>query len=449
VAAIRLAQLGEEVILVEREELGGTCLNRGCIPTKTLLEAAEHVRWMRENAAKIGVDIRECRIDMNALLREKDAVVGQLRQGIRLLLKSRRVKVIKGEAVFLGAETVAVEGEGGREIFTPRAVVIATGSVARELPVPGGTSRLVLQSEEVLDLDPLPGDLAIIGGGVIGVELATIYSGLGSRVTILEMMDRVLPALDAELSAACAKALRGRGVKLHLQSTAEGIADLPDGKARVRFVEGGAEAELLADRVAVCVGRKANIGGLGLEKAGVRIENGWIGIDAFLRTSVPGIYAVGDVTGGPLLAHVASHQGAVAACNIHGEEKEYQMRIVPQCVFASPEIATVGLSEAEARNQGRNVVVGRFPMGGNGKAVLMRQTGGFAKIVVDAGDGDILGVQIIGPHASDLIGEAVMAMQAEATVHEMAEAIHPHPTLTESLHEAALAALGMPIHAVK
>lgn len=448
-AAIRLAQLGEEVILVEREELGGTCLNRGCIPTKTLLEAAEHVRWMRENATKIGIDIRGCRIDMMALLREKDAVVRQLRQGVKFLLQSRRVKAIRGEAAFQGADTVAVEGEGGRRIFTPRAVVIATGSVARELPVPGGASGRVLQSEAVLDLDHVPGELAIIGGGVIGVELATIYSGLGSRVTILEMMDRVLSTLDSEISAVCANALRGRGVELHLNSRVEGITDLPDGKAAVRYVEGGAEAVSLADRVAVCVGRRANIDGLGLEKAGVHVADGWIEIDPFLRTSVPWIYAIGDVTGGPLLAHVASHQGVVAAGNIHGEEKKYQQRIVPQCVFASPEIATVGLSEEEARNKGMNVVVGRFPMGGNGKAVLMRQTAGFAKIVAGAGDGEILGVQIIGPHASDLIGEGVMAMQAEATIHEMAEAIHPHPTLSESLHEAALAALGMPIHAVK
>lgn len=444
VAAIKLGMLGIKTILVERDAVGGTCLNRGCIPTKALLSSAEVVETI-QNSAKMGVTVSNFKIDLQAINERKDKVVDTLVRGVKRLLEKRGVQTIAGTASFAGPNTVrvALEGGGIREI-TARNIIIASGSVSAKIPIEGIDGKNVITSTEALDVSELPGRLAVIGGGVIGMEIGSIYAQLGVQVTVLEALPQILPNMDEDV----ARAFRGIAEKhmtIYTGAKVTGISDA-QGKKKVSYSVGGEEKETLADKVLVCVGRTPDTASLHLEAAGVAAERGRIVTDEECKTNVPGIYAIGDVNGKCLLAHAASAQGVFVAEAIAGHASGMDITTVPSCIYTRPEIASVGLTEAQAKDKGLDVKIGKFPFRANGKALAMGETDGFVKIVADAGYHEILGVHIIGPRATDMIAEAVLAIRMECTATELAGTIHAHPTLSEAVMEAAEDVLGEAIH---
>ncbi|MFO7245463.1 MAG: dihydrolipoyl dehydrogenase [Thermaerobacter sp.] len=451
VAAIRAAQLGKEVLLVEREALGGVCLNVGCIPSKALISVASLYHRLQEEAER-GLMVSGARVDLNKLQAWKQGVVDRLTGGVGQLLKGNDVQVTMGTATFTGPNQIIVEtAGGGAEHYKFDHAIIATGSRPVELPAFPFDGRRILSSTDALALTELPGHLLVIGGGYIGLELGTVYAKLGSRVTVVEAADRLLPGTDPELVQVVARRLRRLGVEVHVNTLAQGFED--DGRvAKVRLSrrgDGGQEETFTvdADRVLVCVGRRPNSEGLGLDRAGVRVDDrGFIPVDQQMRTSAPHIFAIGDVVGGAMLAHKASHEGIVAAEVIAGEPAAFEPAAIPAVIFTDPEIASVGLTETQAEAQGYQVMVGRFPFAASGRALTTGESEGFVKVVADASSHVVLGVHIVGHGASDLIGEGALAVEMAARLEDLALTIHPHPTLPESIMEAAEAALGQPIH---
>jgi dihydrolipoamide dehydrogenase len=451
-AAFRAAQLGGRVAMIEKDTVGGTCLNRGCIPTKSLLEAAAVLEQMRR-AETFGLACDNPRADMRALLARKNAHVAKLRGGVEQLAKALGVETVAGTATLASRSAVSVRTADGERRLTTKAIIVATGSepqVLKSLPFDHAT---VLSSTSLLELDELPARLLIVGGGYIGCEFATLYAGLGSNVAVVEMLDQLLPGQDVRVARTIQASFKKRGIALHLGTTVERL-DVQGGRAVATLSSG---ETLEADKVLVSVGRKLNSDGLGLEAVGVRTKPagrggagpggaGHIVVDEYLRTSVPGVYAVGDVIGGWLLAHVGHHEGLTAAENAMGAMRKMNYRAVPACVYTRPEIATVGMDEAAAKTAGHEVLTGRFPFAATSKAVVADEPEGFVHLVADARTKQLLGVQIVGPHATDLISEATVLVQTEATLNELVETIHPHPTLSEALMEAGLEALGRPLH---
>jgi len=442
VAALRGAQLGARVALVEEKRVGGVCLNEGCIPTKTLARSVELLLDI-ERAQEFGILVSEPALDFAKMMARKEMVVERLVSGVEALLQARKVELFKGRGRLLAPNKVAV---GGEELST-RSIIIATGAEPGKPPVAGLDLEGVLTSSEILELEEAPSDLVIVGGGVIGMEFASIFNALGTKVTVIEMLPSLLPPVDEELSRRYLNLVRREGVEVHLNSPLRGVQQKRPGL----LVEYGGDEKVdsvEADYVLIATGRLPYAEGLGLAELGVPCGKGRaIVVDDYLQTTVPGVYAVGDVTGGWMLAHVASRQGEIAAENALGDKKGIDYRAVPYCVFTLPEMAGVGLTEQEAKGKGIPYKKSIFRFGASGRALTMGETTGLVKMLCHEG-GQVQGLHIMGPHATDLIAEGALAIQMGATASDIVATIHAHPTLPEAVREAALGQLEGPIHAL-
>lgn len=445
VAAIKAAQLGGSVCLIEKGEWGGTCLNRGCIPTKTLFAVANLATQVQE-ASAFGVNISgETTIDYSQVLTHKTSVVQQLTGGIAQLLKANGVDTFNGTAALTDRNTIAVSTpDGTTEQLHAKNIIIATGSEPAEPPIFEIDESQVLTTTGILNLTEFPESLLIVGGGVSGCEFASILNALGCRVTVLELLPTILATEDIQVIRHIQRFMKRKGITLH---TSAKLTHVKKSDAGVTAVLESGE-ELTAQKMLVSIGRRYNTDGIGLEKVGVRIEGGKIVVDARMQTNVAGIYAVGDVASRYLLAHVASAEGKVAAQNCLGNSVEMDYQVIPWCVFTLPEIGHVGMTEQEATDEGYEVKIGRFPYAANGKALGLRETDGFVKTVSDADSGDILGVHIVGAHASLLIHESAVAIRTGATAMDIAGTVHAHPTLAEMVMESAEAAYDRAIHSL-
>jgi len=446
VAAIRAAQLGARVSLVEKEELGGICLNWGCIPTKVLLHAVEILESLRK-AKDFGIQVGEVKVDFMKSMARKDQIVKTLVAGVYGLMRSNRIEVIKGKGSLVSAREVEVINDEGERIgFRANKVILATGSVSGDLPLFGNKISGVIDSHGALKLNHVPESIVVVGGGSVGLEFGTIYAALGSKVTILEMMPQILPQEDAEIASALERALKQFNIRIFTNCQVKEIREVESKKRVIGIVDKKEERGFEGQYVLIAVGRKANLEGLGVERIGIKLNEKGIEVNEKMETNVPGVYAVGDVTGQVLLAHYAMAQGRVAAENASGREAFLNRRVVPRCVYTLPEVASVGMTEEEAKNAGYELKIGRFPFAANGKATAMGERNGLIKVIADKKYGEILGVHIFGPHATDLIGEAILAMSLESTPTELTWAIHPHPTLSEALMEAFLDVDASAIH---
>ena len=446
VAAVRAAQLGLRAAVVDRGFWGGACLNWGCIPSKALIRAARLLEQI-EGAGKIGIHVDRPQVELPKLMAWKDATVKRLTTGIHMLLKSHGVEPIVGEGTLEASGRVRVRGEGGERVLEARATIVATGASPIELPALPFDGRRIVGAREALSFPAVPARLVVVGGGPIGLELGTVWARLGAKVTVIELLPQVLPGTDPEVVQVVARGLRRRGIEV-LTGSRVVAADRAGETVRLDVQIAGAEQRAIeADVVLVAVGMRPNTAGIGLEVAGVRLDaKGFVPVDERLRTAVSGIYAIGDVTGPPLLAHRASAQGEVAAECIAGRDVRFDAAVIPGAVFVEPEVATVGLSEAQAAERGIAVRVGRFPFAALGRTVVEGATDGFVKVVASAADGRVLGVHIVGSEASDLIGEAAVAVRAGLRAEELGRTIHVHPTRPEALMEAAQAAGEGAIH---
>lgn len=448
VAAIRLAQLGKKVIVIERDRLGGTCLNYGCIPSKALIHASRLFDRIREEAGDLGIRVGEPEIDMGRLMTWKGGVVKKLTGGIGQLFKAHKIETIIGEASFRNTLEVEVKAADGPHVVRSAATIIATGGRPFELPNMPFDGTHVISAREALELQEVPQDLVVVGGGVIGLEIGTVYHRLGARVTVVEMMDQLLPGIDPDLVAVVARKLKKRGVKTFLKSRAQGIERKGD-KLEVVIEGPDGRTTVPADKVLVAVGWKPHTAGLELERAGVHVnERGFIHVDEAMRTTAPGIWAIGDAAGAPLLAHKASKEGIIAAESVAGLATVRDWRAMPAAVFTDPEIASVGMTPEQARESGYEPKVGRFPFSANGRALSTNEAEGFAQVVVDKASGLLLGLHVVGPEASNLVAEGTLAIEMGAVAEDLALTIHAHPTLPEAVMEAAEMALGHAIHAV-
>ena len=443
VAAIRAAQLGAEVTLIEKEKLGGTCLNVGCIPTKALLHTAEVYRSAKEGA-DCGV-VADVELDFGKAQIRKQQVVDRLVGGVKGLLSANKVEVINGSASFFDSSHIKVACGGDARVLAADKVIIATGSVPMVPPIPGIDAKQCVDSTGVLGLDNVPESMLIIGGGVIGVEMATIYGTLGCKVTIVEMMPGILPMIDEEISKMQAAKLKEEDIKVLTSVRVESVTDSGKTvKVKVKL-QSGEEKIIEAEKVLVSVGRKFNTDALNLDKAGIKHERGRIIVDAHMRTNIDGIYAIGDCTGGSMLAHVASGQGEVAAENAMGKKAAFNVKTNPSCIYTNPEIASVGLTEKQTQEQKIDYIIGKFPLAANGKSLIMRSDG-MVKIIAGKQYGEILGVHIIGSRATDIVAECALAIGMEATLDELINTIHAHPTVSEAVREAAMSAEKWAIH---
>ncbi len=440
VAAIRAAQLGAEVTLIEKDRLGGTCLNVGCIPTKVLLHATELIASLK-HAGSYGISAENVSLDWSVLQKKKNDVAQRLSRGVESLLAARNIRVISGEARFIEAHSLSV---GGEKLAFDKAI-IASGSVSAALNIPGAQSGRVITSTEALSLSSPPKSLVIVGGGVIGVELGSVYARLGCAVTIIEFMESILPNMDSELAALLGRTLARQGVKIHVSSAVTSISDNGD----VHFNQkDGAPGCVNGEKILVAVGRRPNTEGLNLSALGVRTERGAIAVDGYMRTGVPDIYAIGDCTGGMMLAHAASEQGVVAAANaVRGDHEQFSDKTVPACVYTEPEFAMVGMTEAAARETRGNIIIGKFNLAANGKTMLMGGAG-VVKIIADAETEEVLGLHILGPRATEMIQEGALALRLSATLNDIVSTVHAHPTVSEAIMEAASDAKKLCIHKI-
>src|SRR2546422_7178981 len=439
VAALRAAQLGAKTAIVEKDRMGGTCLVRGCIPTKALLQSSE-LYTLAKAGQPFGLVADNIRFDWPAAQKRKGQVVDQLVKGVEGLLKAGGITSLKGSARLAGKGVVDVSGEQ----LQAKDIVIATGSTVARIPLPG--AELTIDSDQILELKEVPRRLAVIGGGVVGMEFAAMFAALGSKVTVLEMLPQVLPMVDADLVNVYAKHLAGLGGTIHTNSKVSEVAKVKGG-LQVHFSEGGEGGSVDADQVLLAVGRSPYTKGLGVEEAGVKLERGRVVVDEHLRTSADGVWAIGDVIGGIMLAHVASYEGICAVENIAGNgNRTPDYHAAPNCIYTDPEIAHVGLGEKEAKDKGIDIKIGKFPFAASGRALTLGQSERFVKVTAEASSGRLLGAHIIGPRATDLIAEATLAIQNGLTMEQLDLTIHAHPTLPESLMEAALAAQGRAIH---
>ncbi len=448
-AAIRAAQLGLRAVLVEEDKVGGTCLHRGCIPAKALLQSAALLDELR-HADAFGVTTGDIRFDYAVAGRRRDQVVSQLHKGVQFLLRKNKVSVVSGRGRLAGAGRLAVTAAGGEETEVEAdAVIIATGSRPKQLPGIEADGVTVLTSDEALKLNRVPASAIVLGAGAVGVEFASLYRSCGAEVTVVEMLPNLVPLEDADIGAELRRQFEARGIvcltghRLDLKSV-----ERTDGGVTVTVAaEDGTTQQLHAEMLLVAVGRAANVEGIGIEGTGVTVERGVIAVDSMLRTGEAGVWAVGDVVGGFQLAHKALHEGVLAVEAIAGRDPHpLDARLVTRTTYCSPQIGSLGLSEAEARAAGHDVAVGMMPFRGNGRAVIWGETGGFCKVVADKTAGDVLGVHIIGHEVTELIWGPALGGLLETTAFEMGHAVAPHPTLSEVLSEAALAVSGEAIH---
>lgn len=444
IAAIRAAQLGAGVVLIEKDKLGGTCLNHGCIPTKALVRGVSFLPLF-EKGKEYGITASAISVDFARMQAQKDRIVSSLRRGLDQLMVANKIQVIKGVARLVSPNEIEVKTEKGVEVIRVEKIILAPGSVPVIPPVPGAMEAGIMTSDEMLKLTRVPASLLIIGGGVVGVEFASIFAGLGTKVTLVEKETHLVPAEDTEISAALKSLMKSLGVTVLTGSQVNSIGNDPSGVKTVTLRTDNEEIELYAELVLVSAGRRPNTDGLGILETGIATHKGGISVNQMMETSVPGIYAVGDVVGGKMLAHVASRQGIVAAENAMGSCEFMDYLAVPRGIHCNPEIAAVGMTENEARAQGYDVVIGRFPLTANGMASILKGNG-FIKIIANAAQGKILGVHILAPHASEMIGEATLAMKLGAGIKDIADTIHNHPSISEGFMEAALDATGEAIH---
>ena len=441
VAAIRAAQLGAKVTVIEKEHLGGTCLNIGCIPTKCLLHSAELIEQIKDQGADIGVKVTGVEVDFPQVIAHKNAISKQLTSGVAGLLKLNKVTKIDGEASFTAPKTLSVKkSDGSTETMTADAIILATGSVNFAPPIPGlKENPNCIDSTGALSLETLPKSMVVIGGGVIGLELACAYSAFGTKITVVEALDHMLPMLDGDLTAIGVAHMKKMGMEFHLECPVQSVETSPVGAKVVCKNKAGETVSFEAEKVLVAIGRRANTASLNLEAAGLNNDRGRIIVSDKMETNVPGVYAIGDcVMGHAQLAHTASAMGEVAAENICGVPAVYDEKTNPTCVYMEPEAAGVGLTEEQCKAKGLDYKVGKFPMSANGKALILNGGEGLVKIIADAKYGEVLGMHIIGPRATDLIAEGALAIRLEATVDELISTIHSHPTVTETMREAAL-----------
>ena len=456
VAAIRCAQLGLKTAIVERENLGGICLNWGCIPTKALLRSAEVLNHMK-HAAAYGLAADNIRADLDAVVKRSRGVAKQLNQGVTHLMKKNKITVHMGNGVLKSATSVevtgGVDGKGGTETISAKHVIVATGARARDLPFAKADGERVWTYRHAMTPKQMPTKLLVIGSGAIGIEFASFYNDMGAEVTVVEMMDRVVPVEDADVSAFLEKALTKQGMKIMTGAGVESLAVSPSGvKAKIKGKDGKV-AEADYSHVIVAVGIVPNTENIGLEALGVKAERGIIAIDGYGRTNVKGLWAIGDVTPGPWLAHKASHEGVIAAEAIAAELGNKDVHPhpmdranIPGCTYCHPQIASVGLTEAKAKEAGYELKVGTFPFIGNGKAIALGEPEGFVKTVFDAKTGELLGAHMIGAEVTEMIQGYVVGKTLETTEAELMHTVFPHPTISESMHESVLAAYGRAIH---
>lgn len=442
VGAIRSADLGKKVCIIEERELGGTCLNRGCIPTKALLKCAEVYNSIKESKT-FGIHVGDFHYDINGIFNWKDNVIKRLVSGIEYLLRSRKIVVKRGRGKVLDDKTIEIHSSNGKEIISGDNIVIATGSEPAIIPNFKIDGINILTSDDALKLREIPKDILIVGAGAIGIEFATFYNAFGSKVIIVEMMPQIIPTLkDKKLASLIQRILNKKGIEI---KTGTKIVEVEVRNGKVYSTLDSGEI-LESEKVLVSIGRKLNSENIGLENVGIKTENGRIIVDDYLRTNIPNIYAIGDVIGGLLLAHKAMKEGEVVAEIIAGKDVKMDYRVLPWAIFSSPEIASVGLTEEEVEDE---ILIGEFPFSANGKAVSMNATDGLVKIVARKKDNVIIGAQVVGPEASVIIAELALAIKKNLTLDDIGDTIHVHPTLSEVVMESAKVPLGNVIHIVK
>jgi dihydrolipoamide dehydrogenase len=446
VAGIRAGQLGLKTAVVEKDpKLGGTCTLRGCIPTKALLHTAAVLDEIRD-AAELGVQVGAPVLDVVKAQERKQKVVDKNSAGIEFLLKKNKVVTLRGRGRLAGPNEVEVEAaDGAKTAYGAKFIVLATGSVPRDVPIAPVDGERIVNSDHILELQRVPASLAVLGAGAVGTEFASIYNSFGSKVTLIEMLPRILPIEDAEVSAELEKQLRKRGIEV-LAGTKMTSVEKTDTGVRLHL-EGGKKDQVEAEMLLVAIGRRPVSEDLGLEALGIEVERGYVKVNGLLQTKLPHVYAIGDVINTPWLAHVASFEGILAAEHMAGRPvKPLNYDRVPSCTYCDPEVASVGLTEAKAKERGHDVQVGKFPFSALGKARILGKPEGFVKVVRDKKYDEVLGVHILGAHATDLIAEACVALQMEGTDEELFRTMHAHPTLSEAVMEAAHAAHGQAIH---
>ena len=446
VAAIRAAQLGMKVACIDRQFLGGTCLNIGCIPSKALLDSSERYWEAKNKLSHHGIQVGNVTVDLKTMLGRKDQVVKQLTDGVGYLFKKNKIDSFIGQGKITAADTVEVKAADGVKTLKAKNILIATGSVPIEIPGLAFDGKNIVGSTEALAFDPIPEKLLVVGAGYIGLELGSVWARLGSKVHFLEFTDSVLPLMDRELSGRLQRLLEKQGLTFQFNTAAQ-KADVKDGKVHVTWKSGDKTGAEIVDKVLVSTGRRPVTDGLGLAELGVELDKrGFVKIDDHFKTNVPGIWAIGDVVGGLMLAHKAEEEGVAAAEIIAGKPGHVNYKVIPGVVYTHPELAQVGITEAEAQKEGIAVRVGKFLMSANGRAKSIDETDGMVKVVGDAKTDRLLGVQILAAHASDMIAECVMAMELGASVEDVARTSHAHPTLPEAIKEAALAVDKRAIH---
>jgi dihydrolipoamide dehydrogenase len=452
VAAIRASQLGMKVVIVERDALGGVCLNWGCIPTKALLRTAEVYTNMK-HAAEFGLKADGIGFDLKAIVERSRGVAGRMEKGVTHLMKKNKIEVVKGVARLekgAAAPVVKVKTGEGEDKITAKHVILATGARARTIPQAGlePDGKFIWTAKEAMVPDAMPKNLLVIGSGAIGIEFASFFNALGANVTVVEMVDRILPAEDAEISAFAEKRFKKAGMKI---LTSAGVEKLDKGKdavtATIKLMDGKTETAEF-DRVILAIGITGNTENLGLEALGVKVERGHVVVNEWLETGVKGLYAIGDLVGAPWLAHKASHEGIICVEKIAGQKGVHPMdtTLIPGCTYSNPQIASVGLTEAKAKEKGLKIKVGRFPFVGNGKAIALGEPEGMVKTIFDEKTGELLGAHMVGAEVTELIQGYGLARSMEGTEEDLMHAIFPHPTLSETMHEAVLDAYGKVIH---
>jgi len=448
VAAVRAAQLGLSVLIVEKDSrLGGVCTLRGCIPTKALLHTADLLEEAR-HGADVGVAAREVKLELPAAMKHKEKVVRQSSNGVTYLMKKNRVDVANGFGRIVGVGRVGVTpADGAETVFATKNIIVATGSDPRSLPGMEIDHKTILSSDSILEVTDVPRSLIVIGSGAVGVEFASMFARFGSKVTVIEILPRIVPLEDEEISRELAASFKRQGIAVYVDSRVERVTKTDAGVEVLARTSGGKTETFRAEKILMAVGRKPLSEKIGLEGVGVATDRGYITIDPMMRTNVPGIYAIGDVVPTHWLAHVAMAEGVVAVEHMAGREtRPINYDQVPGCTYCAPEVASIGLSEAKARERGYDVLIGKFPFSANGKARVINDTSGFVKIVGEKKYDEVLGVHIVGPHATELIAEAGAALKLEVTSEELVRTIHAHPTLSEAIHEASEAVGGHAIH---
>ncbi|MCW1837119.1 dihydrolipoyl dehydrogenase [Bacillus xiamenensis] len=445
VAALTAARFGREVVLIDQGQLGGTCLNEGCVPTKALLQSADMYEQVKK-ARHFGIELSDPKpiIQWDVVQKRKQSVIKQLTDGVRYLMKKNKINVLHGKASFLSAHEMLVERDGNVEIIQAKQIIIASGAVPASLPFAPFDGNWIIHSKDAMSLSSIPDSLCIIGGGVIGCEFASIFSRMGTKVVMVEQAVHILPEEDRDIAQCLHDQLEEDGVEMLTSSSVKQL----DSTSRKVVIEKSQDerCEIQYDLCLVAIGRTPQLGELNLDQIGLEYDRNGIYVNEHMQTNLPHIYACGDVTGGVQLAHAAFHEGTIAASHASGEDLKVNEQVIPRCIYTSPEIASVGLNEEKARHQYGDIQIGTFSFSANGKALILNQPVGHVKVIVEPQHQEIIGVSIIGPNATELIGQAAVMMHTESTADSLEQFIAAHPTLSEAIHEALLQTIGRAVH---